>query len=216
MGCTSCHDPHGNQNFRMLYGEQEVLEGMFVFSAPAPEAEGISLTSSEGESQQNHSAYLAGTSEWCGNCHGLYHEEAGSAFEHPSREPLEDEQAAQYNVYNGDTDPDGGLPSSAYLPEVPFEDPAVEITSRNGPTATSRVICLSCHRAHATSAPHALRWDPNVVLLEQDGDVSGSYRIPDPFADPSQGSLCAKCHEGGPPEDDLAPADGFRDALFDR
>jgi predicted CXXCH cytochrome family protein len=216
MGCSSCHDPHGNRNFRLLYGEQEVIEGLFVFSQPAPEAEGISLTASVGESPDGHSAYLAGMSDWCSNCHGLYHEETGSEFEHESGHPLEDEYANQYNLYNGDDDPLGGLPSSSYLPEVPFEDPAVEITSRTGPTPASEVMCLSCHRAHATSAPHALRWDPNVVLLAQDGEVSGSYRIPEPYNKPSQGSLCAKCHQGGAPSDEFEPKDGFLDAFFGR
>jgi hypothetical protein len=61
------------------------------------------------------------------------------------------------------------------------------------------VMCLSCHRAHATSAPGAGRWDFNVSLLAEDGVESGSYPIPDPYMSASQGTLCTKCHEGGPP-----------------
>ena len=53
---------------------------------------------------------------------------------------------------------------------------------------------MSCHRAHAASAPYALRWDPNVVHLSEDGMISGSWPLPDPYADPRQASLCNKCH----------------------
>ena len=54
---------------------------------------------------------------------------------------------------------------------------------------------MTCHRAHASSAMDAGRWDFNVTFLSEDGDESGSYEIPDPYADPgNQRSLCNKCH----------------------
>ena len=62
-----------------------------------------------------------------------------------------------------------------------------------GPTATAKVACVSCHRAHATSAPDAGRWDFNVTGLVEDGHESGSYAIPGPYGD-TQRSLCNKCH----------------------
>ncbi len=34
---------------------------------------------------------------------------------------------------------------------------------------TNGVLCLTCHRAHATSSPDAGRWDFNVTLLFEDG-----------------------------------------------
>ena len=62
-----------------------------------------------------------------------------------------------------------------------------------GPTGTSQVACMSCHRAHATSAMDAGRWDFNVTGLAEDGVESTSYAIPNPF-DNFQRSLCNKCH----------------------
>ncbi len=35
MGCTSCHDPHGNANFRLLYGAGPVQGGIYTFTRPA-------------------------------------------------------------------------------------------------------------------------------------------------------------------------------------
>jgi hypothetical protein len=207
MGCTSCHDPHGNASFRLLHGAGEVQGGVAFFSSPAPEAEGIALDGAA-ESNLNHTAYRAGVSDWCGNCHGRYHDDTqtpvvpggGEPLEHPSDRPLVAGIRDQYNVYNGDADPLGGTPGTAYLAAVPFEDRSSDTTSSSGPGGGSRVMCLSCHRAHATSAPAALRWDWRVSLLAQDGVISGSYAIPSPYPDPSQATLCSKCHEGGAPD----------------
>jgi len=193
LGCTSCHNPHGNANFRLLHGVGPVQGGIADFTRPAPQAEGISLTGAE--SNGTHTVYRSGMSAWCGNCHGNYHEIEGLGFEHPTDQELEGEVSAQYNRYNGPTDPAGGSPSSAYLAAVPFEDASALPGSTNGPSGTSRVMCLTCHRAHAASAPHAGRWDFNVSLLREDGFASGSYPIPSPYLGPDQGPLCIKCHE---------------------
>ena len=101
----------------------------------------------------------------------------------------------RYNEYNGTADPGGGSPAAAYLAAVPFEDLSVTTSFTTGPKASSKVMCLSCHRAHASSAPHAGRWDFNVTKLSEDGVVSGSYALPNPYLDPNQGPLCEKCHD---------------------
>jgi len=199
FGCTSCHDPHGNGNFRFLYGEGPVQGGIASFANAAPGAEGIDVYfDSEPESPENHTAYRNGMSEWCANCHESFlHEHVvytEEGFEHETNDLLGD-KAAHYNRYNGTDDPQGGTESTAYLPEVPFEDEANTVSTTYGPRGTSRIICLSCHRAHASSGPHAGRWDFFIGLLAEDGIVSGSYPIPDPYASPNQVPLCEKCHE---------------------
>ena len=195
LGCTSCHDPHGNTNFRMLNGDGLVQDDLFSFVFPAPEADGIEMGGGS-ESRTNHTAYRSGMTDWCANCHGRYHQQGStpSAFEHPSDRALDAETRNHYNFYNGDEDPTGGTPATAYLPEVPFEDRSVTIESTIGPGPSARIMCLSCHRAHASSAPTSGRWDFNVSLLSEDGLQSGSYPIPDPYGGPSQGPLCHKCH----------------------
>ena len=61
-------------------------------------------------------------------------------------------------------------------------------------------MCASCHRAHASSAVSAGRWDFSVTFLFEDGDESGSYEIPNPYpaVGNSQRSLCNKCHAQDP------------------
>ncbi len=192
LSCTSCHDPHGNTNFRMLYGVGIVPAGNFFFVNPAPEATGID-PAGVSESPANHTAYRSGMSAWCANCHGVFHH-SSSGFEHPSDESIGGDQEHTYNVYNGSADPDGGTFATAYLPQVPFEDPSSTISMTHGPSADSRVSCITCHRAHASSGPDIGRWDFNTRYVNLDGTPSGSWPIPSPYGAASQYQLCDKCH----------------------
>jgi len=191
LGCSSCHDPHGNASFRLLYSAGEVQDGLYTFTNPAPDAEGFGLSGTE--AADKHTAYHSGMSAWCANCHGDFHHASGD-LKHPSGEALGGDIASAYNLYNGTVDQTGGNQATAYLPQVAFEDPAMTTSSTSGPGSTSQVSCITCHRAHATSAPDAGRWDFNIPLLAEDGVESGSYPIPDPYANPNQRSLCNKCH----------------------
>jgi len=193
MGCTSCHDPHGTSDFRFLYGAgRQVQDGVATFTNPAPDADGLSIFFGA-ESQTMHTAYKGGMSAWCGNCHGDFHNNSTKLI-HPSGVALGGSISQTYNLYNGTVDQTGGSQATAYLAEVPFEDAANTTSSTAGPSASSQVACISCHRAHATSAPDAGRWDFSISLLDEDGTESGSYAIPDPYNNPNQRSLCNKCH----------------------
>jgi predicted CXXCH cytochrome family protein len=208
LGCTSCHDPHGNTSYQMLHGAGPVMGGVATFARPAPEAVGMDLDSRR-ERRRRHNAYWRGMSEWCGNCHGRYHEAgSGLAFEHPVDASLGVSVSRRYNEYRGDREPTGEVSSTAYLPEVPFEDPGNNPSSTRGTSPRSRIMCLSCHRAHGSSSPAAGRWDFNVSFLADDGRESGSYRIPDPYGDPAQGPLCRKCHEASGSEGIPPPGTG--------
>lgn len=193
MGCSSCHDPHGTDDFRLLYGAGRIVQGGVAnFTAPAPQAVGLPIFGG-GETNSNHTAYQGGMSAWCANCHTDIHSGNTAKLVHPTGEALSG-IAQNYNLYNGTVDITGGTQATAYLAAVPFEDPAMTTTSTAGPSASSAVACISCHRAHATSAADAGRWDFQVTLLHEDGAESGSYPIPDPYANPNQRSLCNKCH----------------------
>ena len=193
MGCTSCHDPHGTDSFRLLYGAgRSVQDGVAVFLNAAPTAEGLAIFGG-GESPTSHTAYQGGMSGWCGNCHGNYHNNNADLV-HPSGRAMGASIATTYGLYNGTVDQLGGDPTLSYLPQVAFEDAANTTTSTAGPSASSQVSCISCHRAHATSAQDAGRWDFAVTYLHEDGVESGSLPIPDPYNNLNQRSLCNKCH----------------------
>jgi hypothetical protein len=196
LGCSSCHDPHGNTAFRMLYGQASVQDGLYTFTNPAPTAVGLAVFAGT-ESNSSHTAYQGGMSAWCGNCHGEFHNN-NTKLIHPSGSTLGGTIATNYNLYNGTVSQTGGSQATAYLAAVPFDDAANTTTSTAGPSASSRVMCLTCHRAHASSAADAGRWDFEVPFLHEDGVESGSYAIPDPYNNLNQRSLCNKCHVKDP------------------
>jgi len=202
MGCTSCHDPHGNQNYRFLWGSDSQQSNGYSFVYPAPVAVGLDVENGAPETNSNHVAYQSGMGMWCANCHQDYvtskHGGTGSAFRHSTESSFKTGMANQYNLYNGTLDPTGGTNSTAYLADVPFEDLGSSNSSTFGPSTSSRIMCLSCHRAHGSSGPRSGRWDFNISTLGEDGLVSGSYPIPNPYTDHVQESLCYKCHKNIP------------------
>jgi hypothetical protein len=193
LGCTSCHDPHGNTNYRMLRGVGPLAEVNFSFMFPAPVAVGIDPDGAA-ESATHHTAYRSGWSQWCANCHGLFHE-GGTGFQHPVDQPLGSDVRQSYERYAGSADTTDGDPATSYLPQLPFEDPLVTVDQAAGPSNTSRISCITCHRSHGSSAPDLGRWDFSVLDLNQDGLVSGSHRLPVPYGGANQRQLCVKCHE---------------------
>jgi len=222
LGCTSCHDPHGRPAFRLLYGAGEgpLVDGArFLFGAPAPLARGNGMVTLGGapaagdETDSRHTIYKSGFSEWCGNCHGLYHDEGPQGFSHPSGEQLEAGRANQYNRYVSAEDPLGGTVATSYWGLVPFEAPAVDLAaadpaaSTSGPAASDRVSCLSCHRAHATPFRAAGRWDFDAALIADSHPATGdagatASDIARKYYGytfvPTEGTLCRKCHREVP------------------
>ncbi|WP_144401977.1 cytochrome C [Geoalkalibacter subterraneus] len=173
------------------------------------------------ESDDSHVDYGSGMSEWCGNCHrrmvtSKHNSGGGPGFRHPSgsQTRFDQQTLSRYNAYirSGDL---SGTADSSYLQFTPFErgisDPQLlDPTSTRGPDANSNVMCLTCHRAHASAFPYAGRWDFTANLLADshpalgDGgasasDVSNSYYGRDIGFEfgADQGSFCGKCHEGG-------------------
>lgn len=248
LGCTSCHDPHGEVrggtskgrqpisvsgsygelpaaetirgNYRLLGDsnyEGGAAAGGFRFTYNAPVAR-QDIANRFGESDSLHVDYGSGMSEWCANCHENMlhrdHQDGSGGFEHPvaASALLPGEIVSQYNTYirAGDL---SGVGSTSYLQFVPFErgisdSQQLDPTSRQGPNTNSRVMCLTCHRAHASAFRSIGRWDLDAVLLAEshpavgDGGVSGndvfySYYGRDIAIEfgPAQGPFCEKCHD---------------------
>jgi hypothetical protein len=111
----------------------------------------------------------------------------------------------------------GGATPGPYTSLVPFAEATGEIvtlqshaknddTYLNGPGSSDTVMCLSCHRAHASGWKHALRWNSEETYIVENGayqadmgrtaaETQGAYydRPASVFAT-FQKSLCNKCH----------------------
>ena len=126
-------------------------------------------------------------------------------------EKLESDIIANYNSYlrTGDF---SGTAANAYLQFIPFERGTsnadlLDPNSRQGPNANSNVMCLTCHRAHASAFDNSGRWDFKASLLSQSHpangdagvtptDVQYSYYGRDISSEfgSGQGQFCEKCH----------------------
>lgn len=215
LSCVSCHDPHGQSigsgaeesgvNYRLLGGVGYSTAGViFAEAAPIAVAPGYWT-----ESDSNHVDYGSGMSEWCANCHGGML--GGAEARHPAGKAARfgADMASAYNAYvrSGDV---SGSPASSYLALVPFERGVTDAsrldpTGAAGPEAgTANVMCLTCHRAHASPFRHAGRWDFSATFLvdshpgpnDRGADGRNAYYGRDLVAEfgPYQRSLCNKCH----------------------
>jgi len=138
---------------------------------------------------QTRTAYGSGMSPFCGTCHPDMHITAG-INRHPQDVVMSGSIQANYNSYvmSGNMT---GSPTTSYLSLVPFEEGLTYSTANittlashavtdnsvlNGPgsgtvPATATVMCLSCHRAHATGWDSMLRWNNQVATIT----VAGAY-----------------------------------------
>jgi predicted CXXCH cytochrome family protein len=163
--------------------------------------------------------YGQGMSEWCANCHGSIHnDDYPTNLRHPAgnNADIGTAIAANYAAYVSSGVTNTGEPE--YLALVPFETGqgyddipglnAVRATT-DGPADTDNVMCLSCHRAHASAFGSMLRWDyaasPFMVTasgdyhlpdigITQDQVVAGYYNKPASDFGAYQRNLCNKCH----------------------
>jgi len=191
---------------------------------------------------QTRVAYGQGMSEWCANCHlGIYNLDPTADVTHrhvASNVALLNQvmpdgvtnAAAIYNGYVNTGNITGGSQTSSYLALVPYElgtsdqatllpyasDGAGQVgaTALSGPVlGTENVMCLSCHRAHASGFDSMTRFDAqNEFVTDPTGsycyigadlaehvDTSGYIQaalngLPSTFFGLSQRMLCNKCH----------------------
>ena len=220
-------------SYRLLAGkgyQPKYLGGGVAFTADPPAAITPASFNREESSADTRVAYGSGMSEWCENCHATSHQDGSVATRHPSgnSKRLTRNVINHYNSYiaSGKT---GGNASSSYTSMVPFEMgtkdyAALKRTANNngsdraGPDlgkGSPNVMCLSCHRAHASGWDSMTRWNMKSEFLVYKGIYPGidnsappelaqgrtSSDIQKTFYDrPStsyayyQRSLCNKCH----------------------
>lgn len=191
-------------NYRLLGGAGYADSGGSAepFRNAAPAA--VANPADWRETETNHPDYGTGMTEWCVNCHdAMLGSENGKARSHPAGNDVKlgREVVAGYNAYvrTGDL---SGSRATAYLALVPFERGTSDVSRLNpssteGPDENANVMCLTCHRAHASAFSAAGRWDFRATFIAQShpGDREAYYGrdMASQFG-PYQRSLCNKCH----------------------
>jgi predicted CXXCH cytochrome family protein len=124
-------------------------------------------------------AYGAGTSDWCATCHPDMLSASSPNHTHPTNQGFSGTVVANYNAYMG-----SGLTGNPDFDTiVPYQednetDYAALRTAANTPTrdatTSSRIMCLSCHRAHASGFAHMTRWQNEGEFIAVDGVWPGT------------------------------------------
>ena len=235
LACSSCHDPHGKKVDKVgpiiesgSYGAQPTATtdvGNFRILAdigymPGPGVQfnvrpPIARTGSGiKETNELHTDYGKGMSEWCATCHTKFLAGGKGEHKHPASNTATLGQgniALNYNAYvaTGDL---SNTSDKSYDQFVPFERQVassadLDEKSTEGPDSNSNVMCLTCHRAHVSAFPNSGRWDFEEELLVEShpmdsdagaatGDQLASYygAVIATRYNPEQRSLCNKCH----------------------
>ncbi len=211
--------------YRLLGGAGYQPDGASKpFMANSPAAVAPSVYNRSESLTQTRVAYGSGMSEWCANCHTSYLSPKQS---HPAGDDVKLRNLAKnYNMYSGSGD-DQGSEAASFLSLVPFEEGTADYAvlkshAKNddsylhGPDGSANVMCLTCHRAHASGWIYGLRFTASqtVITASQEGktvwpgiDTTGDplgrtsaetsrayYDMPASKFSRFQHSLCNKCH----------------------
>ena len=141
ISCVSCHETHGNANFRNLRTDPAGTGANLAVAAyQAIKANG---TNPDKVYVQPNVVYKAGLGDWCGACHGNFHGRTTSAegtgspwLRHPQDQAIATSPHADYAYWTGT------IPS-----RVPVQNPS----SNSIPSSSDQVFCLSCHKAHGSA-----------------------------------------------------------------
>jgi hypothetical protein len=219
--------------YRLLAGkgyQPKYLSGGVAFTADPP-ATVTPLSYNRDESfVDTRVAYGSGMSEWCENCHSTSHKNNSDAGKHPAGNARKFSATVirAYNSYIASGNLTGNA-SVSYTSIVPFEMGSADYnllkktanndgSDRTGPDSakgSSNVMCLSCHRAHASGWDNMTRWNMKSEFLVYKavypGTDNGSppemaqgrtalevqktfYGRPSTLYATYQRSLCNKCH----------------------
>ncbi len=209
--------------FRLLAGKGWAVDGV-SFSVDPPAAVVNKTYNAKEDTLQVRDAFGKGMGDWCAQCHPDMHTSLTTKIVHPINYSLLS-LADTYNFYVKSGDMTGSQLTS-YSSLVPYEENSTDYTAlkaiaansaklQPGPTtSTVQVMCLSCHRAHASGWPDMLRWKYQDEFITWNGlypgidnaaskyargrteaETKGSYydRPVTDFAN-YQRMLCNKCH----------------------
>jgi predicted CXXCH cytochrome family protein len=170
--------------YRLLRGLGDSSQGVTFATLPiavAPSA----YNQSEADNQVRVAYGASGTNtwgNWCATCHPDMH--SSGNYVHPVDHSLDTEIAANYNAYvtSGDLT---GTSATAFFSLVPFAENTGDITTLasharnnnsvlNGPANSDQVMCLSCHRAHASGMAEMLRYDNGYEFMTVNGKYLGT------------------------------------------
>ncbi len=177
--------------YRLLAGAGYTKSGITFNGVPAAK---VPSTYNQTEAtNQVRAAYGNGTSSghvswgtWCATCHTNMH--SSTNYVHPVDQQLGSTIAANYKSYvkSGDMSGDGinGFSSLVPFAENTGDYAALAGHAKNdnsvltGPATGDRVMCLSCHRAHASGWEYGLRFNTEGEFMVYNSLYPGTDTTP--------------------------------------
>jgi len=220
------HGSYATGVYRLLRGGGDTVDGVTFLNNPPVVVSPSTYNRSEFYTQ-TRVAYGSSMSVFCGTCHVDMHSTAG-ILRHTQNIAMSSAIAGNYASYvkSGDMT---GTQATSFLSLVPWEEglaysaanigtlkghAVINDTQLGGPTGAAGVMCLSCHRAHASGFPESQKAQIESPFIIQDGIYPGSDNAQSSIArghssqetaaayynrnvtkfSGYQRSLCNKCH----------------------
>jgi predicted CXXCH cytochrome family protein len=158
LTCASCHNPHGNSNYRNLLfnpagsGNSSNVD-VIVYQTNT--ADGPGGRSPADVYVPANIIYQRGMSDWCNDCHPNFHgtSETGAPepwFRHPQDLTISGRNHADYTHWSG-------IISNRVEVESPYDTIV--------PSTDDEVFCLSCHKAHGSAYKSSLIYADETRML---------------------------------------------------
>lgn len=176
LSCASCHDYHGNSNYRnLLYDPGETGDSVSIVASvdlfwQTPPADPPNPSATVSAYSQRNIGYKSGWNSWCGSCHSEVKANSFAALpSHFNSHPSE----VAINMASGTSHVDiphwvagtgEGFVGNAIVPgegviRLPFAQPtAVDFQTSQSVQSTNMITCISCHQSHGGEFSKGLRW----------------------------------------------------------
>lgn len=197
LTCVSCHDPHGNGNYRGLktsVGNETHLKVSFINGIYSRQSSifqnnlrPTSLHYSTGNIRYTHDDKEDGLSHWCQGCHSDIHSPLGkfnrsrpldnysgsSEFYHPTMGVTLSQAMMNKLIIVS------GWFNNRYSSRVPVVSPGNQIPGTDM-NSDNQVGCMTCHKAHGSNNKAGLIYDDPQTAALEDGT--------------SLNQTCQQCH----------------------
>ncbi len=176
LTCASCHDYHGNENYRNLKydpagsGDSIVLSALVDIFWQDPPPSFPNPVGAAAAYQLGNIRYKSSWSGWCGSCHDQIQNNSTAIppahfNAHPSDIALSGTGSSPHVSSSRWIDGTGeGFTGNATVPgegisRLPFRQPtATDFATAGQVESSNEIFCGSCHKSHGSDFGKGLRW----------------------------------------------------------